>query len=57
MSEADRTFGFMLDTGEEQLMDIGEVKTFNKNQITVSFVKKKQLKILILRFPLVASFL
>ena len=54
MSEADRTFGFMLDTGEEQLMDIGEVKTFNKNQITVSFVKKKQLKILILRFPLVA---
>ncbi|XP_033639756.1 cullin-2-like [Asterias rubens] len=25
MSEADRTFGFMLDTGEEQLMDIGEL--------------------------------
>lgn len=50
MSEADRTFGFMLDTGEEQLMDIGEVKTYNQKQVTcdmdtVYFVKIKKINV------------
>ncbi|XP_038044511.1 cullin-2-like [Patiria miniata] len=40
MSEADRTFGYSLDTGEEQLMDIGELALDTWKRLMIKPLKK-----------------